>query len=51
MHNLDLKSRILSGERIPLEELRAFILAAESDLTTERKKRNSGEKPKDVDFF
>lgn len=53
MRNLDLKARILAGEQIPREELVAFILTAEADLSAERKKRNSGEtfKPQDVDFF
>lgn len=55
MANLDLKARILSGEKIPLNELRAFILAAEADLSDKRTKRNApepkAEKPKDVDFF
>ena len=52
MQNLDLKARILSGENIPLEELRQFILTAEKGFNAERKRRNRAEtEPKDVDFF
>jgi hypothetical protein len=48
---LSIKSRILAGEQIPLAELSAFILSAESDLTKARTTRNVKEKATDVDFF
>lgn len=47
----DIKARILSGEPVPLEELRLFILAAERDLTKARKAENVKVKQTDVDFF
>lgn len=48
---LSLKSRILSGEAIPLSELKAFILSAEKDLGENRMKAAKIEKKQDVDFF
>jgi len=44
-----LSQRILSGEKIPLEELREFIIAANTKLTGDQKKKDTP--PKDVDFF
>lgn len=46
----DLKARLLSGETIPLEELKAFILKANSSLSTQRKSKETP-KDSDVDFF
>ena len=40
-----------AGEKIPIEDLRAFILAADSDLSAQRKKENLKEKASDVEFF
>ena len=45
-----LRLRITNGEKIPLEELRAFLISANKDLGVEKKKRNV-DKPTDVDFF
>ena len=45
---LALKSRILAGEKVPLDELKEFILLANSNLTSQRKE---AQKPSDVDFF
>lgn len=50
-----LKTRILNGEQVPLSELKAFILAAQSDLEGDRVKRNKAENKvdpnKEIDFF
>ena len=51
MQALSIAQRIQSGENIPLDELRAFILAGDSDLTKTAKVRNGKEKATDVDFF
>ena len=48
---LALKARIQSGEAVPLEELRAFILSADKDLTATRKTRVNPVKSDDVNFF
>lgn len=48
---LEMKARILSGEKIPIEEIRAFILKADFDLETTRIKTATKEKISDVDFF
>ena len=48
---LSIAQRIQSGENIPLDELKAFILAGDSDLTKTAKVRNGKEKATDVDFF
>ncbi len=48
---LDLKARILAGENVPLADLKAFLLQADTDLTSARKKENKAEKTTDVDFF
>lgn len=45
---LDLRRRMLAGEKIPLSELKEFILASNSTLEGQRKQR---EKPTDVEFF
>lgn len=45
-----LKARIHAGEKIPLEELKAFILKANSSLSTQRKSKETP-KDSDVDFF
>jgi hypothetical protein len=44
-----LRSRIESGEEVPLEDLQTFILRANSNLKTQRKAddRKEGE----IDFF
>ena len=44
-----LKQRLLSGEKIPLEEISKFLSSA-SDVTN-REKRKLETKPTDVDFF
>ena len=44
-----LKARIQNGENIPLEELRLFILAADSDLTRDRIAKNKA--TPEIDFF
>lgn len=44
----DLKRRILSGESVPLDELKTFILFSNNSLQEQRKSR---EKPTDVEFF
>lgn len=52
---LALKARIQAGEKIPREEMIAFILSAEKDLSSNRVKLNQPPAPKpkasDVDFF
>ena len=48
---LEIRTRIQSGETIPLAELAAFILSAEKDLDKARIKRAQPEKKTDVDFF
>ena len=54
---LDLKSRLLSGESVPREELLAFIKLGEKDLSVGIRLIDSPPKqpkptlPKDVDFF
>jgi len=48
---LELRTRMQAGEKIPIEDLRAFILAADSDLSAQRKKENLKEKASDVEFF
>lgn len=48
---LSLKARILAGEKVPIEDLKAFILKADADLTSTRKRENKVEKATDVDFF
>lgn len=48
---LEMKARILSGEKIPIEEIRNFILKADFDLETTRIKSATKEKISDVDFF
>jgi hypothetical protein len=49
---LELKARMLSGEKIPIEELKAFVLRSEKDLSANRAKEAKAEKkPDDVDFF
>jgi hypothetical protein len=44
----ELRARILAGEKIPLEELREFIIASQTALEGQKKTR---EKPSDVEFF
>lgn len=52
---LALKARIQAGEKIPREEMIAFILSAEADLSANRVKLDKPPAPKakasDVDFF
>ncbi len=52
---LTLKARIQAGEKIPREEMIAFILSAEKDLSSNRVKLDkppaAKTKPQDVDFF
>jgi hypothetical protein len=43
-----LKQRILSGESIPLDDLKSFLLSANGALDKQRQER---EKPTDIDFF
>lgn len=43
-----LKARIQSGENVPLDDLKSFILKANGALDKQRKEEN---KPQDVDFF
>jgi hypothetical protein len=45
----ELTRRILAGEKIPLAELKDFILAAHADTKADRKAKDKGEK--DVEFF
>lgn len=45
---LSLRQRMLAGEKIPLDELRSFILSSTGTLEGQRKQR---EKPTDVEFF
>jgi hypothetical protein len=45
---MSLRQRMLAGEKIPLDELRAFILSSNGSLQEQRKQR---EKPTDVEFF
>lgn len=51
LNAMTLKARLLAGENIPLDELKAFILSAESDLDKNRVKIAKAEKKLDVDFF
>ena len=44
-----LRSRIESGEEVPLEDLRTFILRANSNLKTQRK--TDDRKEGEIDFF
>lgn len=48
-----LKALLLSGEKVPLEQLRAFLLNADKDLDANRVKKAKAfkEKPSDVNFF
>lgn len=46
---LDIKQRILSGEKIPLTELISFLGESRKVVASERKVREN--KPTDVDFF
>ena len=46
---LELSARIIAGEKVPLDELREFILASHLEIKGERKKKESGEK--DVSSF
>ena len=52
---LALKARIQSGEKIPRDEMIAFILGAEKDLSANKVKLDkppiSKPKAQDVDFF
>lgn len=48
---LELQTRLVSGETVPLAELIQFINDADSDLQDTRKNREKTEKPTDVDFF
>lgn len=54
----DMQSKLLAGEKVPLEDLKAFILLAHKSHEAIRKERNKAEekavKPAprtDVDFF
>lgn len=47
----DMQQRILSGDQIPLDELRAFILFANEDCKEKRTERNKAAPTDDVDFF
>lgn len=46
--SLSLKTRLFSGEKIPLDELKEFILLSYSTL---EKQKKAAEKPTDVNFF
>ena len=45
---MELKNRLLSGENVPLDELREFIRLANGTLARQRK---AADTPTDVDFF
>lgn len=48
-----LRARFLSGEKIPLDDLREFILAAHSSLSEQRSEENKKAPAGDseIDFF
>jgi hypothetical protein len=47
----EIKTRILLGETVPLDELISFLKQTEFSLSAERKIREKPTKADDVDFF
>lgn len=47
----DLIQRILSNQRVPLEDLVAFLAAADGKMKEEKKKENQPQPGEDISFF
>lgn len=48
---LHLQARLLSGEEVPLDEIKEFLINADFDLEKTKVKRSTIIKKEDVDFF